>query len=226
MIGFFEGKAMGLRTISQNVSLTGTKIDAMGKYSERIRSIIGIIGDITAQTNLLAFNAAIEASRAGESGKGFKVIANEIRKLADKSDESAKSVSALVSNILKAIEESIGSIGATREIAEEQVLSITEASAQLRELSGRLIGTMRDLRAASDRNIGKTLGMKEAADGMNGVLGEVSKASTENSSAIESLSGNFAEIGAQIEEMNTRTRQLGEIVLVLKGVVSQFDTGG
>jgi methyl-accepting chemotaxis protein len=85
---------------------------------------------------------------------------------------------------------------------------------------------MRDLRAASDRNIGKTLGMKEAADGMNGVLGEVSKASTENSSAIESLSGNFAEIGAQIEEMNTRTRQLGEIVLVLKGVVSQFDTGG
>jgi methyl-accepting chemotaxis protein len=225
MVEFFDKKAMGLKAIGENVNRTGAKIGAMSEYSEKIRSIIGIIDEISTRTNLLAFNAAIEASHAGDSGKGFKVIAGEIRNLADKSMESTGSVSALIADMLRAIQESIGSITATKEIADEQVRSITEASAKLKELSERLLATMRDVQTAADRNIGKILRMKESATGMNQVLSESSKASTENSAAIEVLNANFEEIGAEIEDMNTRTKQLGDIVLVLKGIVSQFNTG-
>ena len=84
-------------TISFNDLIT--KISSLGKDINKINEITNIIKGIAAQTNLLALNASIEASRAGEAGRGFSVVAGEIRKLAEQSKDSSESINLLISNI-------------------------------------------------------------------------------------------------------------------------------
>ncbi len=94
-----------MRTMSELKDKVGSVAEQILRLSEQISqigSITGIVTDIANQTNLMAFNAAVEAARAGENGKGFTVVAMEIRKLADQSKKSAERISSLVSDIQKA----------------------------------------------------------------------------------------------------------------------------
>jgi len=224
MVGFFNEKTRGLQQMSEMVRLSGDKIGSMNAFSEKITSIIVIINDIADQTNLLAFNAAIEATRAGESGKGFKVIADEIRGLADKSVASTRSVTTLIGEMKLAIRQSITSVEQTKEIVDEQVLSVTAASGQLRELTDRLVSTVRSVQAAADENMKAIDRMKDSAHLMSQVIAGSSAMAAENDVSMETLSGTFAEISAQFNEMNNQTKQLGDIITVLHGTVSQFNT--
>jgi methyl-accepting chemotaxis protein len=224
MVDFFKDKVRGLKDISENVKLSESKIKAMSDYSDRIRTILDIIDNIADQTNLLALNAAIEAARAGELGKGFEVIANEIRGLADKSGASTRDVAALITDMRFAIEESIHAVERTKGIVDDQVLSITAASEKINELSERLVRTMESVQKAVTENTEKILKMKESAHSMNQVVEQSSTIAAENSSAIETLSSAFTEISAQFNEMNNQTKQLGEIITVLHNTVSQFNT--
>lgn len=85
--------------IEETMANTTETVEALGKKSSEITSIIRTITEISEQTNLLALNAAIEAARAGEHGKGFAVVANEVRKLAEQSQKAAREVTGIVSSI-------------------------------------------------------------------------------------------------------------------------------
>src|SRR5579884_3427997 len=100
-----------MQAISESVSGTSKKIIELGKSSDQIGRIIGVIDDIADQTNLLALNAAIEAARAGEQGRGFAVVADEVRKLAEQSQAAAGRIAGLIGEIQRETDRVVAAVG-------------------------------------------------------------------------------------------------------------------
>jgi len=88
-----------MKTLKQKIEIIAELILELSEHTQQIGSIIGVVEDITEQTNMLALNAAVEAARAGEHGKGFAVVASEIRKLADESKQSTTKITSLIYDI-------------------------------------------------------------------------------------------------------------------------------
>ena len=96
-----------METISSSIRKLDQAIDKVGKSSEEIEKIVGVIGNIADETNLLSLNASIEAARAGEAGKGFAVVATEIGKLAQTSTESVGHIVELINEVTGLVQETI-----------------------------------------------------------------------------------------------------------------------
>ncbi len=136
-----EAQDMGVRTIEETVNAINTIKEAverysglvtrLGKRSEEIGKILGVIVEVTERTNLLALNASILAAQAGEHGRGFAVVAEEIKALADRTAGSAQDISKLVSSVQKEAKEAVAAMSDSLNAVDEGVKRSREANAAL-----------------------------------------------------------------------------------------------
>ena len=139
----------GMSIIADRVNQTSSTIEALGARSEQIGAIIGTIEDIADQTNLLALNAAIEAARAGEQGRGFAVVADEVRALAERTTKATKEIGTMIKAIQEETKEAVNAMGdgvievekgavsskKSGQALEEILLRINEVSMQISQVA-------------------------------------------------------------------------------------------
>ena len=125
----------GLNRTSQAIQSSAEIIDVLGRRADDIGKIIEVIDDLAEQTNLLALNAAIEAARAGEHGLGFAVVAEEVRKLAEKSTQSTKEISELIEGIQKEAREAVENMEHSTTMVQEGLTLNKDLSVALEKIS-------------------------------------------------------------------------------------------
>jgi methyl-accepting chemotaxis protein len=124
----------GMESVSCRMQESASAIQTLGKRSQEIEDILGVIEDIAEQTNLLALNAAIEAARAGEQGRGFAVVADEVRKLAERTGKATKEIAMVIEMVQKGTYEAVHSMEAGTQETQTGMALAREAGIRLAEI--------------------------------------------------------------------------------------------
>lgn len=207
-----------MAVIQQSSYETKEKIKQLSDQSAEIESITKVITDITDQTNLLALNAAIEAARAGEHGKGFAVVADEVRKLAEESKRSAEKIVQLTVNIQKDTHAVENSVNVTVENVDQGVTYLRNAQQSFNNIFGA-IGTMSDSIqhvSASSQEISAST--EEVAASVNN-MADASRKMAEQSTEVLSL---VEEQTATMQEINEVSKALNEGALAVQNEIQRF----
>lgn len=145
-----------MKTLKQKIEIIAELILELSEHTQQIGSIIGVVEDITEQTNMLALNAAVEAARAGEHGKGFAVVASEIRKLADESKQATTKITSLIYDIQQATNSTVmATEEGTKEIESGVDLAnhIAQSIDALRSTISETVQSVDDILADSDHQM-------------------------------------------------------------------------
>jgi len=126
----------GMNDIREQIQETSKRIKRLGESSQEIGEIVQLISDITEQTNVLALNAAIQAASAGEAGRGFTVVAEEVQRLAERSGEATKHIGAIVKSIQRDTQDAIEAMERSTQGVVQGAKTADEAGQALREIEG------------------------------------------------------------------------------------------
>lgn len=187
-----------MRAIASKVRDSAEMTRKLGERSQAIDSIVGTIRDIADQTNLLALNAAIEAARAGEQGRGFAVVADEVRKLAERTSQSTQQIGGLIATIRSEIEVVVGDMQSGEVQMESGVALAEQAQSAIDAISHN-------------------------ADEINQLVHDISLALKEQTTASQDVARNVEQV-AQLSEENSRAvMQTADATVYLKTLASQLD---
>jgi methyl-accepting chemotaxis protein len=183
---------------------TSTKIEELGRSSDQIGQIIGVIDDIADQTNLLALNAAIEAARAGEQGRGFAVVADEVRKLAERTTQATKEIAQMIKTIQEETKKAVSAMKAGTDKVDAGVESAREAGAALEKII-------------------------HSADGVQDMVTHIATAATQQASATEQVNSNMEQIAKMVQQSSIGAQEsaracqdLSNLALDLQQLVGRF----
>jgi methyl-accepting chemotaxis protein len=236
----------GMRNIQAKVGLSARKVEEMGQRSDQIGTIVETIDDIASQTNLLALNAAIEAARAGEHGKGFAVVADEVRKLAERSSSATKEINGLIRGIQKTVAEAVQAMNEGASEVENGVSMANEAGRSLNNilsaaeavfaqaeqaakgtqrmsvLADQMVASADTVSSIIEENTASTEEMSANSAEVVQAIENIAAVSEENSAAAEEVSASTEEMSAQVEEVTASAEELSGTAQELRDLVSQF----
>jgi methyl-accepting chemotaxis protein len=207
----------GMQRIRSSVQATAKKIKSLGDRSLEISEIINVINDITEQTNLLALNAAIEAARAGEAGRGFAVVADEVRKLAEHSRTATKDIAALIKAIQAETNEAV--------VVMEEGTKEVEVGARLADQAGKALDAIssvvrqsaelvQEISLASKQQVRGTEGVANAMQIISNITRQTSQGARQTARTVE----NMVKLSEQLNEALSQFRTTGGGPVEVRGV--------
>jgi len=195
--------AGGMEQIRQSITKAAETIAALGVRSEDIGKIVEVIDDIAEQTNLLALNAAIEAARAGEQGMGFAVVAEEVRKLAERSAKSTKEISELITSIQKESGESVKQMEKSTAIVKQGI----ELSQEVKAALGRIDEAVTEAAKYSQEIGAATQEQSSNSEQIGKAVNRLTEITKEISSATEEQASGAEQVVKAMEKMREMMRQ-------------------
>jgi len=241
-----EETLQGMANIRSKVGVSADKVREMGSRSDQIGEIVSTIDDIASQTNLLALNAAIEAARAGEHGKGFAVVADEVRKLAERASLATKEIGGLIQGIQKIVAEAVRAMDDSAKEVEIGVARANEAGQALGEIleaaqavysqaeearltavnvrsaANELVSAIDAVAAVVKENTSATSQMDQHSGAVRQSVEMFASISEENSAAVEEVNAATEEMSAQVQEVTLSADTLAQMAEQLNAIVGQF----
>ncbi len=208
-----------------------TKVDIDSMYTQtennneavnRIREAAGLIGDIAEQTNLLSLNASIEAARAGEAGKGFSVVAEEIGKLAQQSDDTVGQITNIIEELTVNSENSMGIMKAMSEASDIQVNVIQQTREMFMELKNASDACTASIRTISERMDNLNAQRESITD----TIVTLNNIATDNASSTQETSAMSSELGSAVTQASELVQSLANDMNVLTENLNIFKLAG
>ena len=199
-----DSASVQIAQVADQVEHTSSQMLKLSEQVQQIGSITVVIRDVADQTNLLALNAAIEAARAGEQGRGFAVVADEVRKLAERTTASVREISEVISSIQEGATIAVNSMQSSREVVSKVVVTARDAST-----------SMGEIRDSADT-------VRLAIENISDALREQKTASTDVARNVESIAQMSEENAAAVVSVAGTAQQLVQLSDTLKASVSRF----
>lgn len=197
----------GMNRVARSVKKSAETVQALGKSSNEIGEIIQVIDDIADQTNLLALNAAIEAARAGEQGRGFAVVADEVRKLAERTTKATKEIAGMIKQIQRDTEEAVITMDQGTIEVDKGIVLADKAGISLKQIidgAQEVVDLSTQVAAASE---------------------EQSATAEEISKNIESISSVTQQSSAGVQQIARAAEDLNRLTDSLQNIVAKFKIG-